>query len=1163
MQSYTYDSDGNVISTADYANQQSTYSYNNSLLSNLLNPDGTSYEYSYDDKNNLVASRSNMGIQSDIKYDSQGNPISTVVGANNYSATIQDGKTYYIRLKGSGRYLAVENSGTANNTNVCQETFTGANNQKWRIEKAVNGGYYILPQNASGMGLDITNGSDSQDSNVAIHTHNTSETQRFDINPQSDYTYTVAPKCSSDGKIVTVPNAATYDNVAIWTPQGKLNANQSWYFEDVSTKPVTQIEYGAVYQLMARHSGRYVSVSGGATSVGARTEQLAQGYYDYQKFVVKKYANTDYYTLAPVNAPDKLLTATTISTDYDCEYIELGDSIINDSKLFKFVYDAKRNAYKICPKSSLDKCFAVAFSYCTDSASVVISADKDTDNRYFMLEKISDVITSSATYQDNGNYPHTVTDSRGNTTTYTYDTARGLQTGITDAVGNTTKYSYNSQNDRLQSVSIGNSSVNYTYETGGSLKSITSPSGTVYNFKYDEFGNTSKILVGSKTLTQNTYDATRGLLTNSTYGNGQKIGYTYDILDRITQKLYNDVVKVKYKYDKFGNLYEKQDLFINTTYNYSYDLIGRITKISGSDGTSVNYAYDNYNRISKQLSKIQNESLLTEYIYGDSSIAGQYDGIIYGVKQNGQNSILYSYDELARLNTRTLNTTAPFVTSYGYLQGAKDGTATTLVKTVTNGNDTFEYTYDSLGNITSIAKNGTVYESYTYDKLNQLKTVTRGNAVYEYAYDNGGNIQSVKLDGKVIKDYTYGDSNWKDLLTEYNGQNITYDQIGNPLTYRDGFNFTWSNGRQLTGITQNGNNISYLYNADGLRSQKTVNGITTDYYYLNGVLQAQKTGDEYIIYLYDENGSAYGMILKNGATEQYYYYLFNAQGDVIGIIDQNGTQVVTYEYSSWGELLSVTGAMADTLGKQNPIRYRGYYHDNETGFYLTGTRYYDPEIGRFINADGYVSTGQGVLGNNMFAYCGNNPVNRADPTGMFWKEIGDFFSKAWNGIKTWAKNTFGAGSSTTATIAEIETPVIPDPSPVTVKTGTKTTQTISKHGDSSKPISVYANKDAQHPIKSSSAGININIVNFTLDLSVGLDDIGISGSLTNGNTTNSFGVKLNLSELKIGFEGSTAIQWDNTTETALTNASISGWAIAAAYILATTGQYVQSPSYAY
>ena len=284
--------------------------------------------------------------------------------------------------------------------------------------------------------------------------------------------------------------------------------------------------------------------------------------------------------------------------------------------------------------------------------------------------------------------------------------------------------------------------------------------------------------------------------------------------------------------------------------------------------------------------------------------------------------------------------------------------------------------------------------------------------------------------------------------------------------------------------------------------------------------------------------------------------------------------LVSYIYDAYGvptvSFPGITEDMTDEeknaiylLGSNNPFRYRGYYYDTETGFYLTGTRYYDPEIGRFINADGYVSTGQGILGNNMFAYCGNNPVNRADPTGMFWKEIGNFFSNAWNGIKTWAKNTFGAGSSTTATIAEIETPVIPDPSPITVKTGTKTTQTISKHGDSSKPISVYANKDAQHPIKSSSAGININIVNFTLDLSVGLDDIGLSGSLTNGNTTNSFGVKLNLSELKIGFEGSTAIQWDNTTETAYTNASISGWAIAAAYILVTTGQYVQSPSYAY
>ncbi len=240
-----------------------------------------------------------------------------------------------------------------------------------------------------------------------------------------------------------------------------------------------------------------------------------------------------------------------------------------------------------------------------------------------------------------------------------------------------------------------------------------------------------------------------------------------------------------------------------------------------------------------------------------------------------------------------------------------------------------------------------------------------------------------------------------------------------------------------------------------------------------------------------------------------------------------------------------------------------YISPAETGLYYLQSRYYNPQVGRFLNADGYITTGQGVLSYNMFAYCGNNPVMFSDPTGCFWKKISSFFSNAWNGVKSWAKNTFGAGSSTTATITEIETSIISDPFPITMKTGAKTTQILSKHGDSSKPISVYANKDAQQPIKSSTAGINFNIFDLTLDLCVGLDNISISSSLVNGDTTNSLGIKLNLSELKIGFESSTAIQWDNTTETAYTNVDVSGWAIVAAYCWITTGQPVQSPAYSY
>ena len=389
-------------------------------------------------------------------------------------------------------------------------------------------------------------------------------------------------------------------------------------------------------------------------------------------------------------------------------------------------------------------------------------------------------------------------------------------------------------------------------------------------------------------------------------------------------------------------------------------------------------------------------------------MSNQKTGLIYGVKLNGNQKIGYSYDDLVRVKTRTINTSTPFVTEYGYLEGVKAGTTTTLIKTIKNGNDTLEYAYDVLGNITQIKKNGTVVESYTYDNLNQLKTVTRGADVWEYTYDNGGNILSVTKNGTAIKTYGYTDTEWKDKMTVFNGQTITYDDIGNPLQYRDGYNFTWSNGRQLTGVINGTNSYSYAYNADGLRTSKTVNGTTTNYYWANGVLQAQKTGDEYIVFLYDENGSAYGLLLKNGTTEEYYYYIYNAQGDVIGILNSAGTQVVSYEYGAWGEILSVTGTMADTIGQKNPLRYRGYYYDAETGFYLTGTRYYDPEIGRFINADGYVSTGQGILGTNMFAYCGNNPVNRADPTGTFWKKVGNFFKNVGTAIYNGAKKVVKA-----------------------------------------------------------------------------------------------------------------------------------------------------------
>ena len=138
-----------------------------------------------------------------------------------------------------------------------------------------------------------------------------------------------------------------------------------------------------------------------------------------------------------------------------------------------------------------------------------------------------------------------------------------------------------------------------------------------------------------------------------------------------------------------------------------------------------------------------------------------------------------------------------------------------------------------------------------------------------------------------------------------------------------------------------------------------------------------KIGSTVLNFAYDASGTPMA-VTYGGAT---YYYATNIKGDVVAILNASGTAVVTYTYDAWGNILTTTGTLASTLGTHNPLRYRGYVYDPETGLYYLQSRYYNPTLGRFICADSLVSTGQGVLGNNMFAYCLNNPVTFEDDSG--------------------------------------------------------------------------------------------------------------------------------------------------------------------------------------
>ena len=299
-----------------------------------------------------------------------------------------------------------------------------------------------------------------------------------------------------------------------------------------------------------------------------------------------------------------------------------------------------------------------------------------------------------------------------------------------------------------------------------------------------------------------------------------------------------------------------------------------------------------------------------------------------------------------------------------------DSARTTLqVASVTSGGQRYGYTYDSMGNIATYSAPGKGTVTYTYDNQGQLLSAA-GDTTYTYTYDGAGNI--LTANGHT---YTYGDLTWKDLLTAFDGNSISYDAIGNPTSYYNGtrWNFTWANGRSLATASDGTNSLSFAYDAGGLRTSKTVNGTTYRYYYAGGKLMRMTWGTNTIDFFYDANGTPYAM-KYNGTV---YYYITNLQGDVMRIVDANGTVMASYDYDPYGKVLSATG----TLANINPLHYRGYVCDQETGFYYLQSRYYDPEIGRFINADTFYSTGQGIVGCNMFAYCGNNGVTNLDVTG--------------------------------------------------------------------------------------------------------------------------------------------------------------------------------------
>ena len=543
------------------------------------------------------------------------------------------------------------------------------------------------------------------------------------------------------------------------------------------------------------------------------------------------------------------------------------------------------------------------------------------------------------------------------------------------------------------------------------------------------------------TLASYTYEGNvnNGRLTTMTYGNGDSVSYTYDAFDRQRTAAYNDGTTYHYDYSGDNDLARQYVTdgsgAVTEQYSYQYDSLGRLihSRQSTANGAliqSTQHMYDAANRMTSQSWQFGTGLYRQQYSYTgvkadgttDSSVDGTISAITTTIPGQLDVTSKYEYNDLRQLEKKTVTvpnqnrgTTTVYTRGYTYAVIAEDDgcnrMGTRLASTgYTFGSSSrgFTYTYDAAGNISRIVTAGTsvptaaASKEYAYDAQGQLATETDGSVSCAYAYDTVGNIRSITKDGTVTKSFGYTNPSWPDLLTSvtangttkdvlYEGQTQTSDlpSSGNPVTYYNGkdYTFTWTKGRQLASATVDGKQVSYTYDMSGVRTSKTVNGTTYNYTTLSGKVMRQQWDGKTLEFVYDDGNQPFAMIYNDGSTSTLYYYVLNAQGDVIALLNANGTLAASYNYGAWGNYSvhdkdGKKNTSASFIGHINPLRYRGYYYDAETGFYYLQSRYYDPAICRFINADTFATTdANGFLSANMFAYCENNPINNSDPTG--------------------------------------------------------------------------------------------------------------------------------------------------------------------------------------
>lgn len=601
-------------------------------------------------------------------------------------------------------------------------------------------------------------------------------------------------------------------------------------------------------------------------------------------------------------------------------------------------------------------------------------------------------------------------------------------------------FSYNFEYDvwgRISNVKISSTPL-VTYEYSETkekpLNKLTYGNGDCILYSYDDSGNINSIVKRAENGTVSSsfsyaYDTSGELISITDTLNNTKVEYLDEgvVIKALGDTADDDTVLYSLSYSNYldENAYEeKRETIDNQAFVYSkttssYDIQTGNTK--SSYGISSDFGNLNIESISDYFGRKVTDAYSTPVEVDED------------IEINMKRSADYTYKTNNNKTTTLVDSYKETLLLYGV--SAEDSNAEEIEEII----DVIEYAYDydSDGNIIRISlkeeEDGFVETetlvSYLYDEAGQL--VRENNAFIDktivLSYDKGGNINSrteyeyteSEVLGEPLESgdiFTY-DSVWKDKLVKYNNTQINYDEIGNPL---NGVvsnisgdlleqNYTWE-GRQLKTITTQDAVFEHHYDSDGYLSERIQYDSDGEkeavyrYFWndekLSGyAIYGENNTCAYIIkILYDNNNSPIGFSYKSNddGRDGLCLYRKNLQNDIVAVCKPTGETIVEYTYDAWGRpTVSCPGSsLSEILSATfmtifNPLTYRGYFYDVQSGLYYMHSRFYNPSYGRFINTDAidvFSETNVSVLQANLFAYCNNNPVMNVDFSGEFVSE---------------------------------------------------------------------------------------------------------------------------------------------------------------------------------